>query len=251
MLKILFSLFVLFALYVEAYNYSDFTHGYEKLPNTPARKDVFLDILLPKIQAENRKILEDRAFVLNFLDTYLITYNANDRDSIYRLAKLAKRYKIKHIYDKTAYENKVNAIPTSMVLAQAAVESAWGTSRFVKLANNIFGVWTWGKEGIVPEHREEGKNHKIKIYKSLEESIRAYMLNLNRNPAYKKFRSKRLRFAQEEKSYKGTDSAETMTNYSGIGHRYNEILKSTIIKNDWLKYDPHVVKKSRHTVKWW
>ena len=77
------------------------------------------------------------------------------------------------------------------------------------------------------------------------------MLNLNRNPAYREFRAKRLKFANEEKSYKGTDSADTMTNYSGIGHKYNEILKSTIRKNGWIQYDPHVVKNKRNTKKWW
>jgi len=214
-----------------------FTEEYKKIKPIAKQKEAFVDILLPKIQKANEEILKDRAFVKSFFKQYIFTWNEYDRETISRLIKLKKSYKVKHLYNKNEYLKKIDTIPTALVLAQASVESAWGKSRFVELANNIFGVWTYGKKGIVPENRPEGMKHKIKIYDSLEESIKAYMLNLNRNRAYRSFRDLRAKFRADRKKYRGVDAATTMTNYSGIGTKYNELLITMIKSNNFDKYE--------------
>jgi len=124
-----------------------------------------------------------------------------------------------------------------LALAQGAVESAWGKSRFVREANNIFGHWTYSENGLIPNNREEGKTHRIRIFNSLQDSVNAYVLNLNRNKAYKKFRQKRYQARVEGKKFDGLMGAKTMINYSGIREKYIKILISIIKKERLLKYD--------------
>jgi Bax protein len=214
-----------------------FSAAYLKISPMKAKKKAFVEILLPRIQKANQDILDDRLFVETFFNRKIFTWNSFDRKSMARLRELSKKYKIKNLYHEAEYLQKIDIVPTSMALAQASVESAWGQSRFVGLANNIFGVWTYGKKGIIPENRPEGMTHKIKIYDTLDESIMAYMRNLNRNPAYKKFRKKRSKFRSMSKNYRGIDSADTMEVYSGIGKKYNELLKTMIKSNHFAKHD--------------
>ncbi len=87
-----------------------------------------------------------------------------------------------------------------LALVQGAIESGWGKSRFVREANNIFGHWTWGEVGLIPLGREEGKTHKIRIFRTMQSSVDAYILNLNRHYAYKSFRKARLKKREEGKS---------------------------------------------------
>ena len=99
-----------------------------------------------------------------------------------KLKELQIKYKVQDIYDYETFLKRVDVIPPSLAIAQAAVESAWGKSRFIKIANNIFGHWTYNPEiGIVPLDRIEGKQHLIRVFKTLQDSISAYMLNLSYN----------------------------------------------------------------------
>ena len=126
---------------------------------------------------------------------------------------------------------KVDAIPTSIILAQGALESSWGSSRFTREGNSIFGMWTWKNKGIVPLRRDEGKNHKVRIYDTVLDSIRAYHLTLNRLEPYEEFRQLR----------QYTDNplimAEGLVPYSERGEEYVEEIKKVIIANDLQKYD--------------
>jgi len=121
------------------------------------------------------------------------------------LAKLSKKYKIKNLFDKYEYLLKIDKVPESLALTQAAIESAWGKSRFAKYANNIFGQWTYNAKGLVPEHRSEGKTHKVKIFPSLQASVNAYITNLNRNRAYNDFRFRRYQARLLDEMYSGLD----------------------------------------------
>lgn len=233
-----------------AQTYTDFGEEYQEITRTQTKKMAFVSVLLPKIREANKNIEEERAFVKEYFTNYLTSNNVFDRNSVGKLSRLAKKYHIKNIYNETEFLNKIAPIPVSQVLAQAAVESAWGQSRFVMTANNIFGQWTYGENGIVPENREEGKKHKIRIFKSLDASIASFMLNLNRNRAYRKFRTLRASFMTQNKTFRGIDGVQTMDNYSGIGKAYNALLKRTIIVNKWEKYDKQAVKK-RQSLRWW
>ncbi|PLY10884.1 MAG: hypothetical protein C0626_04425 [Arcobacter sp.] len=124
-----------------------------------------------------------------------------------------------------------------MALAQAAVESGWGMSRFVKLGNNLFGHWTYGKKGIMPLRRDAKAKHLIRIFDSFEDSISAYMLNLNRTKAYYTFRNKRRELVKQKKKITGVPLSQTMINYSQIREKYLRILKNVIKKNKLQKYD--------------
>ena len=98
------------------------------------------------------------------------------------ISEVAKKYRIKNINDKKEFLIKVNTIPVSLVLAQAALESGWGKSRFVRKANNIFGHWSYSGDGLIPLRRDAKAKHRIKIFKSLQDAIKAYLRNINTLP---------------------------------------------------------------------
>ena len=204
--------------------FAGFPEYYYKLP-IKKQKEEFKKILLPMIQKQNQKILKERQSVIDiFNDPYFMM----DKNKILTLAKLAKKYHIKDIYDKEAFLKKIDTIPTELVLAQGAVESAWGRSYFVKQANNLFGQWDYSGRGMVPRNREPGKTHTIRIFKSLEDSLAVYMRNLNRNPAYREFRELRYKYRKENKKLDASTAATTLHRYSQIGNRYVVLLQSMI-----------------------
>jgi Bax protein len=217
----------------------DFGPAYQKIANSKAKKQAFTAILMPKINKANEAILNERAYVEAFFSKSVLTNNAFDREEIDHLARIAKKYRIKNLYDKKSYLRRIDVVPASMVLAQAAMESAWGKSRFAVLANNIFGEWTYGKNGIVPADRPKGMRHKIRKFKDLEDSVEAYMLNLNRHRAYRKFRNVRNAYRLSGKRFTGMDGAKMMENYSAIGKKYTQTLQKMIVGNKWQQYDRH------------
>ncbi len=131
---------------------------------------------------------------------------------------------------------RVDPLPVSLILAQGALESSWGRSRFAREGNSIFGMWTWKKKGIVPLQREEGKTHKVKAYDSILDSVRAYQLTLNRLDQYEHLRSLRLE----------TDDslvlAEGLTLYSQRGNQYVNDIKNVILSNNLQAYDSYTLK---------
>jgi len=231
-MRVLFLIFFPFLLFAIEGGFPDW---YYEIGDTKKKKSAFFRILIPIVQENQKKIRKDRIFVREFYAKMLNSeLQSHDWKEINRLAKI---YRIKNIYDQRSFIKRVCAVPTSLVLAQAAIESGWGESRFVKIANNIFGHWTFGEKGIIPEGREEGKRHKIRIFDSLEKSVAAYMLNLNRHNAYKEFRDLRYISIKSKNHFGGFEAADTMTHYSAIGEEYNEQLKRIIVQNDLLKYD--------------
>jgi len=121
----------------------------------------------------------------------------------------------------TALLERIDVIPTSLILAQSAEESGWGTSRFVRQGNALFGQWAWGDdEGIVPKGREEGKTHVIKAFGSLMDSVRAYARNINSHPAYQSLRERRAALRADGQMITGWELAETLTKYSERGAEY-------------------------------
>ena len=220
----------LLAISINAAKLNSIPKWYYNIKNISKQKEAFFKILKPLIIKENLKIKREREFVKEFFETF---YKEPILDN-FRLKKiimLAKKYKIKNIFNKNEYLKKIDTIPISLVLAQAALESGWGKSRFAKEANNLFGEWTFGKRGIIPKDRDEGKNHKIKVFSSISHSIASYMLNLNRHPAYKEFRLARFRAKRKGEPFDGLKAAKTMQRYSQLGEKYNRLLISIIKKN--------------------
>jgi len=202
---------------------------YYEIKDVKEAKRAFVEYLLPIIREENRKIEEERELVLGIFSKSFFEWS---KQEALKISKLAKKYKIKSIYDINKFKKRVAPIPVSLVLAQAAVESGWGKSRFVKDANNIFGHWTFGKIGIVPKKRDSNKKHKLKLFKNISESVATYMLNLNRNHAYREFRNERYAHIMNGQEYSGEVAAENMRRYSQIGKEYVRIIKNVIMENE-------------------
>jgi Bax protein len=150
------------------------------------------------------------------------------------LENLSRKYRTA---DPAELLDRVNEVPVSLILAQGAIESYWGTSRFAREANNLFGMWTWGEKGIIPAKRDAGKTHKIAIYDSILESVRNFILTLNRLPAYDDFR--RLR--------RGTMDSLVLVDglfcYSERGQGYIDDVKQVIDHNELRKYDGLLLKE--------
>ncbi len=234
MKKILFLFFITLWITNSFAKTIGFPEHYYKIKNSTIKKNYFFDYLYPYIVEANKNILIDRKFILSMkLNKHL----SKRPKKIKRLFQIAQKYKIENPYDYPTLLKRVDIVPPSMALAQAAVESGWGNSRFVKEGNNLFGHWTYGNKGMVPLNRDPNATHLVRIFNSFEESISAYMLNLNRTKAYYIFRLKRLLLRESNQKISGLILSQTMINYSTIKEKYLAILKSMIIKNDLLKYD--------------
>ncbi len=213
-----------------------FPADYYTIKETKAQKERFVEILYPLILKEEEKIRQERAFVKAFFDHFTEDGIAN-AEAVARLAKIAKKYRVKSLYDREEYLERIDTIPVSLVLAQAAIESNWGKSRFAREANNLFGEWTWGKRGIVPKNRPEGKRYKIRIFDTLEASIASYMRNLNRHWAYAEFREARKVAREKGLPFDGFAAAIYLKRYSQLGEKYTYMVKRTIEKHRWNLLD--------------
>ena len=158
------------------------------------KKVEFIETLLPLIAYQNQQILVERERLFK-IQNYLLDNKTLNQNDLEYLSAIADKYLIetnnKHkidIVDKLLLS--VNTIPTSIVLAQAATESGWGTSRFAKEYNALFGQYTYNeKKGVIPYEREIGKKHLIRHFSSLDKSVESYFKNINTHYAYEKFRS--------------------------------------------------------------
>lgn len=215
---------------------------YYSINSTEKKKEYFYNYFYDLIKKENLNILEEREFIKRFLDKNILNIDFNSSD-FEKLLDLKKKYKVNKLLSKSQYLKKIDVIPPSMALAQAAVESGWGKSRFIKEANNVFGHWTYNPRiGMMPLSRNEDATHYIRIFKTIQDSISAYMLNLNRNNAYKKFQNLRYKQRQNNQLPNGLTLSQTMLKYSGIGHNYLEILENLIKNSNLDKYDDKFYK---------
>ena len=189
------------------------------------KKETFLQILLPLVVAENKKIKEDREYLLKIL---------KDNESVEGKKWLNKKYKAYKVSDKTISEllKKIDIIPTSIALAQAAKESGWGTSRFALEGNAIYGQWTWNGDGIEPLEKTKDQNHKILKFPLLRASVKAYINNLNTHAGYKNFRTKRSELRKQNKKLEGLELIHELENYAQTGKEYTRILEQIIKQND-------------------
>ena len=201
------------------------------LGDTRKKRNLFIKILLPLILDENNKITEDRKKLFKILNK-----NFNTVGERVWLKKRFKEYKIDD-GDLSKLKMRMDIIPVSIALAQAANESGWGTSRFALQGNALFGQWTWSKKGISPKKQDKDKSHRILQFQVLKASVRAYKNNLNTHNAYKEFREARAKLREENKKINGLDLIEHLERYASIGERYIEILRIIIVKNSLTDFD--------------
>ena len=201
------------------------------LGDTKTKRDLFIKILLPLILDENKKITEDRKKLFKILGK-----NFNTIGERVWLKRRFKEYKIDD-QDLAKLKMRMDIIPVSIALAQAANESGWGTSRFALEGNALFGQWTWSKKGISPKNKDPDSSHKILQFQILKASVRAYKNNLNTHNAYQEFREERAKFRQKNEPIDGLSLAKYLKNYASIGEKYVKILEDIIEKNSLTDFD--------------
>lgn len=201
-----------------------------------AKKQAFFSFLQPLIKQANDKVLAERNKILHWQEAGI-----KDEKEQKQLNSLLKKYRVKApdlAQQLTQLHQRVNVIPSSLVLAQAANESAWGTSRFAKKANNLFGQWCFSKGcGIVPAARNSGANHEVAAYDSPYESVVSYIRNLNSHPSYLTLRQLRNQQISEQGFATGSVIAGGLLKYSERGEEYVKEIRAMIRHNQLEKFD--------------
>ena len=203
----------------------------KSLGNTSEKRELFIKILLPLILKENNKITEDRKRLFKILNK-----NFNTPGERVWLKRRFKEYKIED-KDLSKLKMRMDIIPVSIALAQAANESGWGTSRFALEGNALFGQWTWSKKGISPKNKDKNKSHKVLQFQVLKASVRAYKNNLNTHNAYKEFREARAKIRENSDVINGLELTKYLKAYASIGEKYVAILDDIIEKNSLTDFD--------------
>ncbi len=203
----------------------------KNIGNTKKRKDMFIKIILPLIVKENNKIRIDRKRLFTILSK-----NSNTDIEKKWLEKKYKQYGAKQ-NDLSTLKVRMDEIPVSLAIAQAAKETGWGTSRFALKGNALFGQWTWSGEGLKPKNADEGKDHKVMKFHSLQLSVRAYLRNLNTHSTYKNLRKARTDLRNQNKPLDSIILSKFLDKYAETGNKYIEVLQKIIEQNNLKDFD--------------
>ena len=204
----------------------------------PAKKRAFIAYMKPLIAMENATIAKERDRLSKLHDTFE-THTPTPEDLAW-LKGLAKRYRLspfspEEADHRQALLHRVDIIPLALAVAQAANESAWGTSRFAREGNNMYGQWVYGaKDGMIPKNRDAGATHKVARFDSVSDSIRSYILNLNSLWAYETLRSLRKEQRQQGIEPDGETLALGIGRYSSRGEDYIREIQQLIRLNQNL-----------------
>ncbi len=201
------------------------------ISNTKERKELFIQIILPLILEENKKIKLERKTLFSILNK-----NSNTEEERNWLRSKFKQYGVVN-KDLTTLKIRMDEVPVSLAIAQAAKETGWGTSRFAQEGNALFGQWTYNGKGIKPAGADVEDTHKVMKFKILKASVRAYQRNLNTHKSYKEFRKVR---AIQRDVYGSLDSLELanyLDKYAETGAEYTKILKQIIEQNKLTDFD--------------
>jgi Bax protein len=236
------------------YNWNTVKHGVpplviEKFPDDfydltagSERTRIFFLTLLPMVLIVNEEIAAERQTLLEIFSRHDGNEPLNSRE-LEKIAAAAKYYKVERdpLTDRRArllLLNRLDKIPPSLALAQAASESAYGTSRFARLGNNLFGemVFTASSAGIMPLYRPEGAKHRARVFPTLLDSLRAYMLNLNTHPAYQELRQMRAEMQMRGEAVRGMALARGLQSYSTRKEAYVDDIRAIIRANNLPKY---------------
>ena len=201
------------------------------IENSKKRKEFFIQIVLPLIIEENNNIKIDR----NTLFT-IINKSNNSNSEKQWLEKKYKQYGVKS-GDLSSLKIRMDEIPVSLAIAQAAKETGWGTSRFALEGNALFGQWTWSGEGLKPKEAKEGENHKVMKFNILQASVRAYQRNINTHSTYKDFRKARAKLRDSNKPLDSIVLSKYLNKYAETGNQYVEVLQKIIKQNKLQDFD--------------
>ena len=230
----LFLLLFLLPMTSDAGNYWGFdqwlnslkTPEFDKIEDVQKLKKTFFSFLLPAINKKNNEI-------------QLIRKKMIEKDlSKEELTKLYKKYRIDKGSEIDALLEKIDIIPPSLVLSQAALESNWGRSRFAKFYHNYFGLWCFERGcGVIPKKRDKGDTHEVAKFSSPEKAIDFYFLSINRNKSYEVLRKIRKDKRLKGQTISGLSMSEGLTNYAEIGYEYVDRVRKIIIVNELSRFD--------------
>ena len=201
------------------------------IESTQKRKNLFIQIILPLIIEENNRIKLNRKKLFSILNK-----NHNSNAEKKWLNEKFKQYGVLN-KDLSTLKVRMDMVPVSLAIAQAAKETGWGTSRFALEGNALFGQWTWSGEGIKPADADHNATHKIMKFKILKSSIRAYQRNLNTHSGYKEFRMARAALRDNRRNLDGLILATYLNRYAETGTEYVKIIKQIIKQNNLTDFD--------------
>ena len=203
----------------------------KKIESVKKRKNLFIQIVLPLIIEENTKIRLDRKKLFAILNK-----NNNSKTDKEWLLKKFKQYGVNK-NDLSTLKIRMDEIPVSLAIAQAAKETGWGTSRFAQEGNALFGQWTWSGEGIKPAGADSDSKHKVAKFKVLKASVKAYQRNLNTHSGYKNFRKERAIQRDNQGKLNSLELVKHLDKYAETGVEYTKILKQIIQQNSLTDFD--------------
>jgi len=208
--------------------------------NSPRlRKEIFIKTVLPLVLRANSEVRLERQRMLALMKRI---HESSAEETLSQLehaflTRLAAEYGVL-VTDFTELRRRVDVVPASLALAQGAEESGWGTSRFARLGNAVFGQRTFRKgDGLVPLRREQGQRHEVKSFNNLYKSVRAYVWNLNTHIAYSKFRNKRALLRNVGLPLDGYTLTGTLDRYSERGENYISAIRAIIQRNRLDEFD--------------
>jgi Bax protein len=201
------------------------------IENSKKRKEFFIQIVLPLIIEENNNIKLDRKTLFS-----IINRSNNSGSEKQWLERKYKQYGVKS-KDLSTLKIRMDEIPVSLAIAQAAKETGWGTSRFALEGNALFGQWTWSGEGLKPKEAKEGESHKVMKFNILQASVRAYQRNINTHSTYKDFRKARAKLRDAKKPLDSIELSKYLNKYAETGNQYVEVLQKIIKQNKLQDFD--------------
>lgn len=216
--------------------FSSLPKDFMDINSVSERKNLFINTLLPIAFIENLKILDDRKKILDW-------WSQSNGETYQREFWPNWLYDVSDEYN---YEGsnigellmRVDVVPLSLALAQAAIESGWGTSRYLREGNALYGQYTFDKSlGLKPQDRDEDKNFYVRKFINLSDSTRSYLKNINTHNAYVKFRQKRGTLRMNGDSLTGLSLVKFLDNYSERGSEYVADIKTIIETNNFMKFD--------------
>lgn len=210
---------------------------FSNISDVREKKQAFFDYLLPLIHEANARILSERELAEKWLLDPANLSLAEQEE----LQQLLLKYRITSENLEEQQDlllRRVNAIPPSLVLAQAANESAWGTSRFAREGNNLFGQWCFSEGcGLIPEARGDSSRHEVRAFTDPLQSVESYMRNLNTHPSYRSLRELRLQELEQQGFASGLRLSEGLSSYSERGEDYIAEIKQMIEFNQLQRFD--------------
>ncbi len=203
----------------------------KSIENTRARKELFIQIILPLILEENKKIRLERKTLFSILNK-----NNNSEEEKNWLKSKFKQYGVRN-RDLATLKIRMDEVPVSLAIAQAAKETGWGTSRFAQEGNALFGQWTYSGDGIKPAGSDSEDTHKVMKFKILKASVRAYQRNLNTHKSYREFRKVRAIQRDVFGTLNSIELVNYLDKYAETGKEYIKILKKIIEQNKLKDFD--------------